>query len=270
VLPRPTCQRLTVVLPLTLPHPTADTGPPTHPALLVSRAAPRRPRPAALPCSATTGPPTPDGRGSLPSAFICLMLPTDTPGPLSPSHFPPSTWHRPRTPHSLFLPLPALAREATECPSSLFHAHGHLSPQKHSEPLPLHWRAGSADPQHQGPGSTLDFGPPSPLSASWVGSHARWVLSPIRAARTPAIIPRSCRVFVKSPATARRASPSTTIAGPPSFPPPRRHPTLTMIPALLLLPDRSPVLHRCSTRRPRLFPSTGEPLPTAPQRRPAR
>jgi hypothetical protein len=38
-------------LPLSLPHPTADTGPRCHWASPVNRAAPRCPHPAALPCS---------------------------------------------------------------------------------------------------------------------------------------------------------------------------------------------------------------------------
>jgi hypothetical protein len=98
VLPGPASQCPAATLPrspLSLPHLTADTGPPTHPTPLVSHIALRRPRPAALPCSATTTSPTPDGWGLLPATFHCLMLPTDAPGPLSLSHFPPSTRHRP-------------------------------------------------------------------------------------------------------------------------------------------------------------------------------
>jgi hypothetical protein len=59
--------------------------------------------------------------GAVPAVFLHLVLHTDAPGPPL-SHFPPSTWNQPRTPHSLFLPLPASAREASECPSSLFDA----------------------------------------------------------------------------------------------------------------------------------------------------
>jgi hypothetical protein len=101
VLPGPASQCPAATLPrspLSLPHLTADTGPPTRPTPLVSHITLRRPRPAALPCSATATSPTPDGRGPLPVVFHCLMLPTDAPGPLSLSHFPPSTRHRPRTP----------------------------------------------------------------------------------------------------------------------------------------------------------------------------
>jgi hypothetical protein len=131
VLPRPACQCPTAALPhspLSLSHPTADTGPVTRPTPLVSRVAPRRPCPAALPCLATMAPPVPDGRRPLPATFLCLALPTE----------------------------------------------------------------------HRGLDSAPDFGLPPPLSASWVGSHACWVPSPIRATLTLAFVPRSCRVYIDS------------------------------------------------------------------------
>jgi hypothetical protein len=95
------------------------------------------------------------------------------------------------------------------------------------------------------------------------------VPSLIIAALSLAFIPRSCRVSVKPSTIARRASPSTNATRPPSFPSPRCHPLLTVIPAHLLLPDSSPVLCQCSTRRLSRFPSTGEPLSATPPRRPS-
>jgi hypothetical protein len=149
---------------------------------------------------------------------------------LSLSHFPPSTRHRPSPPFTL-------------PPPSRFGSRSHRAPllplPRARPPLPTKalWTASS--PPASRFGRSLDFGPPPPQSTSWVGSRAHWVPSLIRATPTLAFIPQSCMVSIKPPATARRASPSTNAARPPSFPPPQRHPTLTMIPALLLLPGRS-------------------------------
>jgi hypothetical protein len=119
VLPGPAYQRPATMLPrspLSLPHPAAHTGLPTHPTPLVSRAVLRRPCPAPS-CSATTTPPAPDGRGPLPASFLRLALPIDVPEPLSlpfPSfHVAPAP---DPLPHSLFLPFPLRLEKPLSAP----------------------------------------------------------------------------------------------------------------------------------------------------------
>jgi hypothetical protein len=65
-------------------------------------------------------------------------------------------------------------------------------------PLPATFLCLALPTEHRGPDSALDFGLPSPLSASCVGSHACWVPSPIRATLTLAFVPRSYRVYIDS------------------------------------------------------------------------
>jgi hypothetical protein len=91
---------------------------------------------------------------------------------LSLSHFPPSTRHRPSPPFSL-------------PPPSRFGSRSRRAPllplPRARPPLPTKALWTTSSPPASRFGRSLDFGPPPPLFASWVGSRAHWVPSPIRA-----------------------------------------------------------------------------------------
>jgi hypothetical protein len=101
VWPGPACLCPAGALPrfsLFLPHPAADHWACCRPTPLVSRVAPRRPRPATLPCSlahlhrkCTLLPPTAPPR-AIPTPWSALL--TAAPGALYLSHFPSSTRHQ--------------------------------------------------------------------------------------------------------------------------------------------------------------------------------
>jgi hypothetical protein len=157
VLAGPACRCPTAALPhlpLSLLHPAFDTGPRCRPAPPVSHAAPRCPRPTALPCS----PACLHRERVLPPSIVppraivtqWSALPCRPPTTLS--HFPSSAWHRadPPPPISISaLPTcPSVWRRRRHLTSLCVHARAraprllhrlcaHLTGSRHRRPLLL-------------------------------------------------------------------------------------------------------------------------------------